>query len=97
MALAANRRTRTVQDLLGDPASWDNLISDGPDEMPSMDGATILDAFCTGRRLSVYTRSPDGVEALSVFVLADFALCARIAEALKPGLDVHEGLATPID
>jgi hypothetical protein len=90
-------KVSTVRDLLGEPTSWGNHISDGTDDMPPMDGATILDVFSSGRQLSVYTRSLAGAEALSLFLIENAALCARIAEALKPGLDIHKALATPID
>jgi hypothetical protein len=35
------KKMRTVRDLIGDPSSWLNHISDGDGNMPEMDGATI--------------------------------------------------------
>jgi hypothetical protein len=94
---AADMTTRKVRDLLGDPSSWQNYVNDGDETaMPDMAGAIIVDAFCNGNQLSVYTRNDVGLEALSIFFVEDLGLCAQIAEVLKPGSDVHEALASSI-
>jgi hypothetical protein len=56
-----------------------------------------LGCFFLGPTAFIYTRSLASAEALSLFLIENSALCARIAEALKPGLDIHKALATPID
>jgi hypothetical protein len=93
---AAGMKTRMVRDLIGDPSSWQNLHDGDDNKMPDMDGATILDIFCTGNQLAIYARNAAGIESLSKFYVADAALCARIAEALKPGLNINEALTRPI-
>jgi hypothetical protein len=65
--------------------------------MPDMDGATIVDIFCTGRKLSIYTRNAAGIQALAKFRVDDSTLCLRIGNVLFPGLDVHQALGLPID
>ena len=91
-------KTITVRDLIGDPSSWQNLVSDGEGrQMPDMDGATIVDIFCTGNKLSIYTRNAAGIQALAKFRVDDAALCLRIGNVLLPGLNVHEALRLPID
>ena len=88
-------KMRTVRDFSGAPSSWQNL-NDGDTKILDMDGATILDVFCSGNQLSIYARNAAGIESLSKFYIDDSALCARIAEALKPGLQVREALTSPI-
>ena len=61
---------KVVRDLIGDPATWENHISDGA-AMADMVGATILDILVSGSQLAIYTRSAAGMEALSVFFIDD--------------------------
>ena len=87
---------KTVRDLFGEPEAWDNHISDGADGMPDMDGARIVDVFVSGNQVAIYTRSDDGVEALSIFFVDDPEVRARVALALLPGSNVHDAVANPI-
>ena len=89
-------RINTIRDVLGEPSTWDNHISDGFDGKPDMNGATILDVFVSGNQLALYTRSAAGVEALSIFFIDDQQLRARIATQLMPGLDIHKAVDTQI-
>jgi hypothetical protein len=86
----------TVRDVIGDPSSWANHISDGFDGEPDMDDATILDVFVAGNQLAIYTRSVGGIEALSIFFIDDAELRARIAIQLVPGMDIHAAVALQI-
>ena len=91
-------KTRTVRDVIGDPESWENHISDAADsKLPNLVCAKIQDVFSSGNQLRVYTRNSAGVEALSVFFINDTALRAQVANLLVPGLDVHEAVAIQID
>jgi hypothetical protein len=93
---ATHLKLNTVRDVLGEPSSWDNHISDGFEGKPDMDGATILDVFVSGNQLALYTRNAVGVEALSIFFIDDQEIRARIATQLMPGLDVHKAVEARI-
>jgi hypothetical protein len=86
----------TVRDVLGEPRSWANRISDGLQNKSDMDGATVLDVFVSGNQLAVHTRSVAGTEALSIFNIANAEIRARIARLLVPGLDIYSAVALQI-
>ena len=87
---------KILRDLFGDPNGWTNQISDGLDWMPDMNEATIVDVFVSGNQVAIYTRSAEGIRALSVFCVDDQDLRVRAANALAPGANVHEAMAFPI-
>jgi hypothetical protein len=92
------RKPRTVRDVIGEPSSWPNQISDGDhNEIPDMNGATIVDVYSSGRQLAIYTRNSASREALSIFYVDDWDLRARIANVLLPGLAVNDAVSIAID
>jgi hypothetical protein len=96
MEAANMKKMRSVRDLIGDPSSWVNHISDGDGNMPEMDGATIQDIFNSGNQLAIYTRNTAGIEALSIFYIDSAELRERLASLLLPGLNVHDAVAIAI-
>jgi len=96
MEAANKKKMRTVRDLIGDPSSWVNHISDEDGNMPEMDGATIQDIFNSGNQLAIYTRNTAGIEALSIFYIDSAELRERLASLLLPGLNVHDAVAIAI-
>ena len=71
-------------------------FSDGEGGKPDMNGATIVDVFVSGEQIVIYTKSKQGVDALSLFFVRDPEIRARIAQALVPGANVNEVVATII-
>ena len=85
-----------VQDVLGEPESWGNCVSDQLVGLPDLRGATILDVFDTGEKLTLYARGADGTETVSVFVVEDQDVRRKIAAAMYPGADVLAALHAAI-
>jgi len=82
----------TVCDVLGEPASWGNCISDEPAGSPDMRGATVLDVFVSRNELTLYTRGVNGSESATVFVIQDPDLRQKVATAIHPGVEVLAAL-----
>jgi hypothetical protein len=87
---------KTIRDLFGEPKGWANHFLDGEAGKPDMDGATIVDVFVSGEQIAIYTKSQQGVDALSLFFVRDPETRARIAQALVPGLNVNEAVSISI-
>ena len=85
-----------VQDVLGPPESWTDAISDQAIGMPDLRGATIVDVFENGKKLTLYARGVDGTETVSVFVIEDQDVRRKIATAIHPGVNVVAALQTAI-
>jgi hypothetical protein len=87
---------RTVRDVIGEPATWPNDLSEsiGPLDMV---GARVYSAFCMEERLAIQTTGSANGMTLATFGVADPDLCDRIIVALWPGRDLYEGLAAAID
>jgi hypothetical protein len=88
--------SQTIRDLFGDPERWPNHFSNAEDGEPDMNGAKIVDVFVSGEQIAIYTKSDEGVDALSLFFVRDPATRARVAQALVPGLNVDEAVAIAI-
>lgn len=87
---------KTIRDLFGDPQGWANHFLDGEGGKPDMNGATIVDVFVSGEQIAIYTKSKQGVDALSLFFVRDPEVRARIAQALIPGSNVDDAVAIAI-
>ena len=85
-----------VQDVLGQPESWTNSVSDQAVGMPDLRGATILDVFENGKKLTLYARGMDGTETVCVFVIEDQDVRRKVATAIHPGSNVVAALQTAI-
>lgn len=85
-----------VQDVLGQPESWTDSVSDQAVGLPDLRGATILDVFDTGKKLTLYARGADGSETVSVFVIEDQDVRRKVATAMHAGADVFAALKAPI-
>jgi hypothetical protein len=86
----------TVCDVLGEPASWKNCISDELSGPPDMRGATVLDVFVSRSEITLYARGSNGTESASVFVIHDKDLRQKIAMAMHPGMEVLAGLRVAV-
>ena len=85
-----------VGDVLGEPESWANCVSDELVGLPNLRDATILDVFVSRNRLTLYALAENGAEAVAVFVIENQDLRKKIAKAMQPGLDVSAALQAPI-
>jgi hypothetical protein len=85
-----------VQDVLGEPESWANCVSDQLIGLPNMRGATILDVFVSRKELTLYALGTNGAEAMAVFVIEDQDLRQKIASAMHPGVAVLAALRASI-
>ena len=85
-----------VSDVLGQPESWANCISDELVGLPDLREATILDVFVSRNELTLYTSAANGAKALAVFVIENQCLRKKIATAMQPGLDVSTVLQAAI-
>ena len=85
-----------VQDVLGEPESWSNCVSDQSVGLPDLRGATIVDVFDTGKKITLYARGVDGTETVSVFVIEDQDVRRKIATAIQPGTNVLAALQAAI-
>lgn len=85
-----------VQDVLGEPESWENCVSDQLIGLPDMQGATIIDVFDAGKKLTLYARGVDGTETVSVFVIEDQDLRRKVATAMQPGVGVLAAMQAAI-
>jgi len=86
----------TVCGVLGEPASWENCISDELAGSPDMRGATVLDVFVSRNELTLYARSLNGTESATVFVIQDQDLRQKVATAMHPGADVLAALRVAV-
>ena len=85
-----------VQDVLGQPESWSDSISDQAIGLPDLRGATILDVFENGKKLTLYSRGVDGTETVSMFVIEDQDVRRKIATTMHPGANVVAALQAAI-
>lgn len=85
-----------VSDVLGEPESWANCISDELVGLPDLRAATILDVFVSPNALTLYAVAANGAEAVAVFDIENTGLRKKIATAMQPGLDVSTALKAAI-
>ncbi len=81
-----------VQDVLGQPESWTNCVSDQLIGLPDMRAATIGDVFVCRNKITLLVRGSDGAEAVAVFVIEDQELREKIAAVMRPGENVQAAL-----
>lgn len=81
-----------VQDVLGEPESWANCISDQMTGLPDLRGANVLDVFVAGDKLTLYAQGTDGAQSVTVFVIDDQDIRRKIATAFHPGAGVLAAL-----
>lgn len=86
----------TLCEVLGEPSSWGNCISDELAGLPDMRGATVLDVFVARNELTLYVRGLNGTESATVFVIQDPDLRQKIVTAMHPGADVLETLRAAV-
>jgi hypothetical protein len=86
---------RTFRDVLGEPSTWTHTTTSSR-HRPDMRDATVLETFSIGSKVSLYTRSVQYGETLSVFHIPDGDLRARVLRALRPGSSVLSFLATAV-
>jgi len=85
-----------VQDVLGEPASWANVISDQLSGLPEMREATIEDIFVARNKITLYARAADGTQTAAVFEIDNQDLRHKVVMAIRPGVPVLAALHTPI-
>lgn len=85
-----------VSDVLGEPESWANCISDELVGLPDLREATILDVFVSRNGLALYTLAATGAEAMAVFVIENQGLRKKIATVMQPGLNVSTALQAAV-
>ena len=86
----------TARDVLGDPVAWPFCISDDPNGIPDLRGATIEDIFITQKWLYLYMHETSGCEAVAVFFIDDQDLREKIALALRSAADLLAALNAPL-
>jgi hypothetical protein len=86
----------TVCDVLGEPGSWVNCISDEMTGSPDMQGATVVDVFVSRNEVTLYARGLNGTESATVFVIQNQDLRQRIVTAMHPGMDVQAVLRVAV-
>jgi len=87
---------KTVRDVLGEPESWSNYMRGDWHRDANMEGATISQVVTLGKEVAVHTKGAPGGDTFSVFVIEDLDLRERTVRALRPGVEVHEAVATAI-
>ena len=87
---------KTVCDVLGEPASWENCISDELSGPPDMRGATILDVFVSRNQITLHALGTNGTESASVFVIQDQDLRQKVVMAMNPGVEVLAALRVAV-
>lgn len=87
---------RTVRDVIGEPNSWSNSVSDELVARPAVSGALILDVFAAANEISIHWRADSGFETLSVFKIGNPEIQAGLVDALMPGTDLLDALDKPI-
>lgn len=85
-----------VQDVLGEPESWANCISDQMSGLPDLRAASVLDVFVAGNKLSLYAQGTDGTQSVTVFVIDDQDIRRKIATVFHPGVGVLAALRAAI-
>ena len=88
--------TKRVSDVIGNPESWPNHLrveGEGPTDFR---GATISDVIVVGNDVAVCTTGGACGTTFSVFTIADENLRNRVAQALRPGLNVYRAAADEI-
>lgn len=85
-----------VQDVLGEPESWGNCVSDQLVGLPNLRGANVLDVFVAGNKLTLYAQGTDGAQSVAVFVIDDQDIRRKIATAFQPGVGVLAALRVAI-
>ncbi len=86
----------TVRDVIGDPTTWSNCVSDEPEPLPDLNTATVVDVFVSASEMRVYMNGSRGSQALAIFQISDATAREHLVAAFQPGRKVHEALATPI-
>ena len=86
----------TVCDVLGEPASWANCISDELVGMPDMREATIVDVFVSRNELTLYAKGTNGAQSMAVFVIENQDLREKVATAMHIGANVFAALHSAI-
>jgi hypothetical protein len=82
--------------MLGNPESWPNYAGTRTRGMPDMRGAVISEVMNVDDGLVVSTQGSACGNTFAVFAIADSGLRARLATALKAGLDVHQAVLLAI-
>lgn len=85
-----------VSDVLGEPESWANCISNELVGLPDLRAATILDVFVSRNELTLYALAANGAEAMAVFAIENTGLRNKIATVMQPGLDISTVLQAAI-
>ena len=86
---------RTFLDVLGEPSTWRHSVTSSR-HRPDMRDATIEDAFCSGARLSLHTKSRQYGDTMTIFHIPDADLRWRILGKIKPGVSVLSFLRTAV-
>ena len=76
----------TIRGVLGEPSSWANSICEDGDGIPDFNGSTIVDVFCSGNEIALYTKGGNRGDKVSIFIVRDQGLRERLTLALLPGL-----------
>jgi hypothetical protein len=87
---------RTVREVIGEPHSWSNCVSDEQVARPAAHGALILDVFSAANVVSIHWRADSGFETLSVFRVGNAEIQADLVGALMPGTSLLEALDKPV-
>ena len=87
---------RTVRDVIGEPHSWLNCVSDEQEAKPAVSGARIVDVFSAANEISIHWRADSGFETLSTFRIGNPEVQADLVDALMPGTSLLEALDKPI-
>ena len=85
-----------VSDVLGNPESWANCVSDQLIGVPDLREATVVDVFVSRNELTLYAQETNGSESVTVFVIEDQDVRRKIATAMPPGVGVLAALQAAI-
>lgn len=86
---------RTFRDVLGEPSTWSHTVT-STRHRPDMRDATIQNISCSGNKVSLYTRSIQYGDTLSVFNIPQRELRERVMGAMRPGTSVLKILGTSV-
>ena len=85
-----------VSDVLGNPESWANCVSDQLVGLPDLREATVVDVFVSRNELTLYAQETNGSESVTVFVIEDQDVRRKVATAMPPGVGVLAALQAAI-
>jgi hypothetical protein len=88
--------TKRVSDVIGHPESWRNYLRVDGEGPTDFRGATISEVIVVGTEVAVSTTGGPCGATLSFFTIVDENLRNRVAQALRPGLNVYRAAADEI-